>query len=246
MIGFCLAALGSWAPTRSALESAISFWPGFGLLRDGQQFVAPLALAESIGLGAGVAAVLAMAAGTRSRRTGGGRSRTGPAVMIGVIATVASVVLLPGLSWGAVGRLRAVSYPADWMVARRLIDSSRSSGSALLLPWEEYRRYPWNHGEAVFDPWPKFLARSMIWNDALQVGSTTIAAESPSTRRLAPLINSAQPITAALSAAGVRYVIVDAGPMLGRPRSRLASLARLPGAQVIIASRDLIVFKLPG
>jgi hypothetical protein len=261
VIGFCLAALGSWAPTRSALESAISFWPGFGLLRDGQQFVAPLALAESIGLGAGVAALLAMAAGARSRRTadqadragggagakraGGGRSATGPAMMIGALAMVASVVLLPGLSWGAVGRLRAVAYPADWMVARQLIDSSRASGYALLLPWEEYRRYPWNQGEAVFDPWPKLLGRSMIWNDALQVGSTTIAAESPSTRRLAPLINSAQPLTAALRAAGVRYVIVDAGPILGRPHSRLADLARLPGAQVVIASRDLIVFRLP-
>ena len=269
VIGFCLAALGSWAPTRSALESAISFWSGFGLLRDGQQFVAPLALAESVGLGSGVAALLAMAAGTRSRRTadkagngaggaadgtGGGagarrasrgKPSTGPAVMIAVTAMVASVVLLPGLAWGAVGRLQAVGYPADWMVARQLIDSSQSSGSALLLPWEEYRRYPWNHGEAVFDPWPKLLARSMIWNDALQVGPTTIAAESPSTRRLAPVINSGRPLTAALRAAGVRYVIVDAGPLLGRPRSRLAGLARLPGAQVIIASQDLIVFKLP-
>jgi hypothetical protein len=278
VIGFGLAALGSWAPTRSALESAISFWPAFGLLRDGQQFVAPLALAESVGLGAGVAALLAVAAGTRSRRTadnagragdgttgaadgadradgtgrgasarraGRGRPATGPAVMIAVTAMIASVVLLPGFAWGAVGRLRATAYPADWIVARQLIDSSRSSGSALLLPWEEYRRYPWNHGEAVFDPWPKFLGRSMIWNDALQVGSMTIAAESPSTRRVAPVINSAQPLTAALRAAGVRFVIIDAGPILGRPRSRLADLARLPGARVIIASRDLIVFKLP-
>src|SRR5208282_4851577 len=59
--GFCIAALGLSAPTLSALHAAISFWPGFALLRDGQQFLAPLALAESIGLGAGVAGLLAAA-----------------------------------------------------------------------------------------------------------------------------------------------------------------------------------------
>jgi hypothetical protein len=232
------------------------------VLRDGQQFVAPLALAESIGIGAGVAALIAAGAGARShqptgqptrasgtaggRRAGSQMPASGAAAVIGVTALVSSVVLLPGLAWGAVGKLRAVEYPADWITARQLIDSSRSDGSALLLPWEQYRRYPWNHGEPVFDPWPKFLARSMIWNDALQVGSTTIAAESRLARRLSPVINSAQPLTAAMRAAGVRYVIVDAGPLLGRRRSRLADLARLPGAQVVIASSDLIVFELPG
>ncbi|HWF80795.1 MAG TPA: hypothetical protein VN695_09435 [Streptosporangiaceae bacterium] len=272
VIGFCLAALGSWAPTLSALQSAISFWPGFGVLRDGQVFVAPLALAESVGLGAGVAALIAAAAGTRSGqpalaadRAGGGpghpgkatgraaggrairdKPATGPAAVIGVIALIASVALLPGLAWGAVGRLRTAEYPADWITARHLIDTSPPDGSALLLPWEEYRRYRWNHGQPVFDPWPKLLARSMIWNDALQVGSTTIATENRSARRLTPVINSVQPLTSVLRAAGVRYVIVDAGPMLGRPRSQLAELARLPGAQVVIASRDLIVFRLPG
>ena len=165
--------------------------------------------------------------------------------MIGVTALVASVVLLPGLAWGAVNRLRAVEYPADWTTARRVIDSSRSPGSALLLPWEQYRRYPWNNGEPVFDPWPKRLGRSLTWNDALQVGSTTIASESSSARRLGPVIDSTRPLTAALRTAGVRFVIVDAGPLLGRPRSRLPELARLPGARVIVASRDLIVFELP-
>jgi hypothetical protein len=251
--GFCLAAVGSWAPTLSVLESAISFWSGFAVLRDGQQLVAPLALGESIGLGAGVAALIALAARPRSRGPASGRASgratgpaTGPAVVIGVTALVASVVLLPGLAWGAVDRLRAVEYPADWTIARRLIDTSRSEGSALLLPWAQYRRYPWNHGQPLFDPWPKFLARPLIWNDALQVGSMTIPAESRSARRLGPVIDSERPLTAPLRAVGVRYVIVDAGPLLGRPRSRLADLARLPGARVVLASDDLIVFELPG
>jgi len=257
-----VAGLGAWRPTLTALRAATSLWPGFALLRDGQQFIAPLALAESIGIGAGIAALLAMRVATPragdnqdadrpsskpgARRADADNSARGAAITIGVLAVVASVVLLPGLSWGAVGRLRAVEYPADWLTARRLIETSQQNGSVLLLPWAQYRAYSWNNGQPVFDPWPRLLARTMIWNDALRVGSTTIAAESRSARRLGPVIDSGRPRTAALRAAGVRFVVVDAGPLLGRPRSRLPEMAGLPGAQVLLASPDLIVFTLSG
>ena len=158
---------------------------------------------------------------------------------------LAPVLLLPGLAWGAAGRLQAAQYPADWLRARQIIDGDRRPGSVLLLPWAQYRRYGWNHGEAVFDPWPRLVARSIIWNDALQVGSLVVAPESPQARRLGPVITSGQPLTAALRAAGVRYVVVDAGPLLTERGPRLAALAGLPGAQVLIASGDLILYRLP-
>ncbi|HEX9063921.1 MAG TPA: hypothetical protein VF843_02370, partial [Streptosporangiaceae bacterium] len=120
-------------------------------------------------------------------------------------------------------------------------------GLALLLPWAQYRRYDWNHGEAVYDPWPRLLTRTMIWNDALRVGRMTVAAESERARQLTPLIESGRPLTPALRALRVRYVVVDAGSLLrpGRPAARLPALARLPGARVVLASRDLVVFRLP-
>jgi hypothetical protein len=46
----------------------------------------------------------------------------------------------------------------------------------------------------------------------------------------------------------VRYVVVDAGPLLSDApagRGGLAQAARLPGAQLVMASRDLVVFRLP-
>jgi hypothetical protein len=55
-------------------------------------------------------------------------------------------------------------------------------------------------------------------------------------------------MTSALTSAGVRYVVVDAGQLLRldrQRRGRLALLARLPGAQVVLASQDLVVFRLP-
>jgi hypothetical protein len=247
--GLCLAAVGLTAPTLAALRSAIRFWPGFALLRDGQQFVAPLALALAIGLGAGVGALIEAArAPGGSRLIRGTQSVAGPAVTLGVLALAAPVILLPGLAWGAAGRLQAVQYPADWMRARQLIDADRHAGSALLLPWAQYRRYPWNHGEAVFDPWPRLLARPTIWNDALQIGRTTVAAESERARQFSVVIGSAGPMTSALAEAGVRYVVVDSGPLLRLDRQRrgqLAVRARLPGARVVLAGPDLVVFRLP-
>jgi hypothetical protein len=165
--------------------------------------------------------------------------------VLGVLALLAPVLLLPGLAWGAAGRLRAVEYPADWITASRMLDGSRATGSVVLLPWAEYRQYPWNHGETVYDPWPRMLARPVIWNDELTVGRTTVAAESQAALQLGPAIRAPGPLTFRLLAAGVRYVIVDAGPLLGRPRARLATLARLPDAQVLMATPDLIVFRLP-
>jgi hypothetical protein len=255
--GFCVASLGAVPPTLALLRAAISFWPAFALLRDGQQFIAPLALAEAIGLGAAVSQLLtgapaaAAAAPNRSSaqpdRARAAERRAAAGAMLAVFALVAPLVLLPGLAWGAFGRLRAVEYPGDWLAARSVLDSPAAGpGSVLLLPWAQYRRYPWNHGEPVFDPWPRLLSRKMVWNDALVVGSTTVAAESADARRLGPVIDSPsrRPLTSALVRAGVRYVIVDAGPLLGRPRSRLPELARLPGAQVLVASPDLILFRL--
>ena len=249
VLGICVASLGLTASTRTGLRDAIAFWPGFALLRDGQQFVAPLALTLALGLGAGVAALIsaARAPGT-SRLVKAGESATGPAITIGVIALVAPVLLLPGLAWGAAGRLQAAQYPADWLRARQLIEADRSGGAVLLLPWAQYRRYPWNHGEAVFDPWPRLIGRPMIWNDALRVGRTTVPAESERARELAPVIGSGRPRTPELIAAGVRFVIVDSGSLLSsglQHRAQLAAKARLPGARVVLASRDLVVFRLP-
>ena len=46
-----IANLGLTAPGRELLRALGSFWQGFAVLRDGQQFIAPLALAEALGAG---------------------------------------------------------------------------------------------------------------------------------------------------------------------------------------------------
>ncbi|HEY1673431.1 MAG TPA: hypothetical protein VGG50_11995 [Streptosporangiaceae bacterium] len=253
LAGLVIAAAGVTPAGRAVLRDLVAAWPGFAVLRDGQQYLAPLALTEAVGLGA-LTAWLVRAGRAAAPRAG---------AALGVMAVVAPVVLLPGLAWGLAGRLRPAEYPADWTRARQVIDGDPHPGTALLLPWAVYRRYPWNHGEAVFDPWPRFTAREVISSDALQVGRLVLAPESADSVRLNRIVTAPGPLTGALRAAGVRYVIVDAGPVLrraaaGRPAAghpeaghpaaspaALAALARLPGAQMIIAGPDLVLFRLP-
>jgi hypothetical protein len=231
--GLAIAVLGALPFGILMLRDLIGIWPGFAVLRDGQQYLAPLALAEAVGFGAAVTWAVRDLPAPGARRAAGA---------LGVMAVLAPVLLLPGLAWGAAGRLRPVPYPADWARARQIIDGDRRPGSALVLPWAAYRRYPWNHAEAAYDPWPLLLSRRVILNDALAVGPRTVAAEDPAARRMDRIIASPGPLTGALRAAGVRYVIADAGPLLG-PAGTPAR-ARLPGASVILASPDLIVYRL--
>jgi hypothetical protein len=232
--GLAIACTGLTSPGRALLHDLIGAWPGFAVVRDGQQFVAPLALAEAAGAGLGTAWLLRL-------------RRPAPVAdlryLLAAIAVLAPVLLLPGLAWGAAGRLRPVQYPADWLAARQLIDADRAPGSALLLPWAAYRRFGWNHGEAVLDPWPRLLQRPVIFNDGVQVGSTRIPPEDAQARLLNALITSGAPLSARLRRAGVRFVIVDAG--FGGRAGRYPFRGRLPGARVLLAGPGLVVYNLP-
>jgi hypothetical protein len=233
--GLAIACLGLTGPGRALLQALIGAWPGFAVLRDGQQFIAPLALAEAAGAGLGTAWLL------RLRRPAAVADLR---YLLAAVAVLAPAVLLPGLAWGAAGRLRPVQYPAGWLAAARLIDTDRAPGRVLLLPWAAYRRFGWNHGQAVLDPWPRLLSRPVIFNDGVQVGSTRIPPEAPQARLLNALIASEGPLTTRLEQAGVRFVIADAG--FGGGPGHYPFRGRLPGARVLLAGPGLVVYKLPG
>jgi len=286
--GLVLASLGVTAPGRDLLRALSSFWPGFAVLRDGQQFIAPLALAEALGAGllaswaAGPRTSAAVspdgpatddrapatdgtpATGDGSPGTGGGGPGTGErgpeagergrtteraGLAIAAALMLAPVLLVPGLAWGAAGRLRPVWYPPGWLNAARLIDDSRATGKVLVLPWTAYRRPGWNGGRALLDPWPRLLSRPVIWNDGPQVGDVRMLADDPAARRLNPVIAASGPLTPALKAAGVRFVVADGGPGSGRAPGDggVPGLAgRLPGATVVTAAPGLVVYRIPG
>ncbi len=239
--GLLIACIGLTAVGQDLLRSATGAWPGAAVLRDGQQFVAPLALAEALGFGIAVTwAMNPSPFGGRRRKQERPVSVEMTRVALGVLALLAPVLLLPGLAWGAAGRLRPAAYPAGWLAAARMIDASPARGDVLLLPWETYRTLPWNHGEVVLDPWSRLLSRPVIWNDGTRVGDVELAPDDPYARRLDGVIRGGGPLTAMLRAAGVRFVLDDAdGP--GQQAG-----ARLPGAVVLVDQPGLTVYRLPG
>jgi hypothetical protein len=249
-VGLAIAAIGVTSPTRTVLHNLVAAWPGFAVLRDGQQFVAALAVVEAVGLGVGAARLLGIARSPMSR-TSPRPAREPAAVALAVLAMLAPVVLLPGLAWGLGGRLRPVVYPADWLTASQIIDESPQPGSVLVLPWAAYRRYAWNNGGAVYDPWNKLVSREVVSNDGLEVGNQRLTQESAASIQLNRIVTASGPLTVMLRRAGVRFVVVDAGTLLAvQPKGltaqhNLAVHARLPGARVVLASRDLVVFQLP-
>ena len=239
--GLAIAALGVTAPGRDLLRSLIAAWPGFAVLRDAQQFIAPLALLESVGFGLAVTRALNPGSFGRKELIPGRPARADTAgTLLGVLALLVPVLLLPGLAWGAAGRLRPAWYPATWLSAAQTLDASPAPGSVLLLPWATYRTPPWNHGEVVLDPWTRLLSRPLIWNDGTQVGPVTLTPDDPRARSLDRVIDGTGPLTATLRAAGVRFVLDDPDGS----RSQVA--ARLPGSVMIIDLPGLTVYQLPG
>jgi hypothetical protein len=239
-LGLLIACIGVTSAGRDLLRAVTAAFPGAALLRDGQQFVAPLALLEAAGFGVAVAwAMNPGSLGTivQKLERPDGAGLIGAA--IGVFALLAPVLLVPGLAWGAAGRLRPAWYPAGWLAAARMIDASPARGDVLLLPWQTYRTPSWNHGEVMFDPWSLLLSRPVIWNDGTRVGDVELAPDDPRARRLDGVIGGSGPLTASLIAAGVRFVLDDQdGPgQVG---------TRLPGAVVLVRQPGLTVYQLPG
>lgn len=230
--GFAIAAFGVVAAP--VLKRLIGFWSGFAVLRDGQQYTAPLVLVIAIGAG------LVADALVRIVRT---KDEDGVDVLAGGVAVVVAVlplVLLPSLALGAAGRLRPVGYPDGWDAARKIVHDDGTAGDVLVLPWATYRGYPWNGGRTSLDALPRYLDRRVVTRDAVVVGSTTVPAEDPVARRLDPAVAGGGPLVPALRKAGVRYVALDA-----ETAPDASWHARLTGAEKVLSGPDLVLYRIP-
>lgn len=223
VLGFGVALLGATGPGRDVLAWLIGLWPGFGPLRDGQLYVAPLALVQALGLGA-VALWLsrpAAGAGAPGARASAAGRIVGAVAAAGLAAL--PVVALPGLLWGAQGALAPVGYPRDWLAAQAAVAADDRPGAVLVLPWSAYRGIDWSGGPVVvLDPATRLFDRRTVWNDDLVVGTpdggTVVVRGEDERAREAAGVLAPDPRTglsesldaAGLAGLGVRYVAVSA------------------------------------
>jgi hypothetical protein len=226
-IGLLVAAAGALPGLDHGLRLVVEHVPGGGLLRDGQKFVAPLAVALAAGFGAGVEWLAGLLA-TPARR------RVAACLLVAI-----PLLLLPTLAWGAWGRLGVARYPASWAEARAAVTADRVPGGLLVLPWHLYVGFPWNHDRVVLQPAQRYFPRRVVTNDDLELRGLTVPGEDPWSPRLAPLVLGSGPLAPAVPPAGVRWVLVEKiGPWSAYP-------PRLAGAELILDRGDLALYRGP-
>ncbi|MFI7143637.1 hypothetical protein ACIBO2_01900 [Nonomuraea sp. NPDC050022] len=239
-IGLGIACLGVTEPGRAAFRWLVGVWGGFAVFRDAQQFVAPLALLAAVGLGALTREALTREAPKREALAKEVLAKeAGKAGRWAVLMVLVPVAVLPTLAWGGAGALRAVSYPEGWSQAREVMRRDPEPGDVLVLPFESYRRFPWNGDRAVLDPAQRYFAvpgREVVANDSVRVGSMVVQAEDKRVRELERVLVGPSPD---LAAAGFRYIVVDAGTL--EERQRFAGW--LSGASLLVATDDLKLYR---
>ncbi|HEX5597639.1 MAG TPA: hypothetical protein VFX61_16715 [Micromonosporaceae bacterium] len=191
LAGGCLvlSSLGVLPGVEAGLRWLVESVPGAGLLRDGQKFLAPYAL------------VLVMCGALGVERLVTRWPTVAASLLVG--AALLPIAVMPDLACGGAGRLRPVSYPADWdQVAARV---AGDPGEVLSLPLSAYRAYSWNSGQVVLDPLPRYLAADVLADDTLYVGDVLVNGENPRFREVRRLLSEGRPVTAT----GVRWVVVQ-------------------------------------
>ncbi len=191
-VGLVVALVAVWPAALSPLAAL----PGGGLLRDGSRQLGLWVLAVAVGAGWGAVWL---------------RERALPALTPWLVAAL-PVAVLPALGWGLAGALHPVAYPADVLAGRALLDAQARPGSVAVLPFQTYRRYPWNGGRPSLTPWPRLLDRRVVAASDLTVstpeGRVTVAGEDGYAQEVAAALAGPQPATA-LGRIGVGWVVVD-------------------------------------
>ncbi|MEB4209008.1 hypothetical protein [Mycobacterium sp. 94-17] len=192
------------------LRTVVDAVPGFGVLRDGQKWVA-LAMPGYALAGAGAVVTV-----RRWLRIPG----TAPAL----VCCLALLLALPDLAWGVFGRVAPVHYPRGWTAVAAAINAD--PGAVAVLPAGTMRLFSWSGPTPVLDPLPRWVRARVLSTGDLVISGTTIAGEGVHARAVQELLLSG-PDPAALAAAGVAWLVVesDSAGGMGAAARTLSALA---------------------
>ncbi|OBH55312.1 hypothetical protein A5685_11060 [Mycobacterium colombiense] len=201
-------------PGLQLLSAVVDTMPGFGVLRDGQKWVA-LAMPGYALAGAGAAVTL-----RRWLRLSG-------TAVPALVCCLALLLALPDLAWGVFGKLTPVRYPRGWTaVAAAINEAAGDPGSIAVLPSGTMRLFSWSGPAPVLDPLPRWVRADVLSTGDLVISGTTIGGEGAHARAVQELLLSG-PTPAALAAAGVGWLVVesDSAGDMGAAARTLGALA---------------------
>lgn len=152
------------------------------------------------------------------------------------------LVVLPDLGAGLLGRLAPVEYPSGWEAVRAELVAAPDGADVVSLPWQAFRRYPWNGDRAVLDPLPRYLDRVVVTSGDLPVatddGVTTIRGEDPRAARVGAMVARGQPLAPSLVREGIGWAVVQ------RDTPGLVEPGLLEGAELVLHTPSLLLYRL--
>lgn len=205
-----------------AFAEVVANVPGAGLFRDGQRYLGPLVLLQSIGFGVAVHALL---------------QRVSLQRVVGVTAVLLPIAALPALAGG--GGLKVSHYPAEWARAQQAL-----GGPFIPWPFESYRAPVWNDRRPVLDPMPRYFDQPAVVPDELIVSGHRLAGEDARAAAVATAVRTAMrdgtDPTPALLQQGVGWLVYDRDAGGAPPRDSI------PGLTEVYSAMTVSVYQLAG
>jgi hypothetical protein len=186
-------------PGLHVLRAVVDAVPGFGVLRDGQKWVALAMPGYALAGAGGVVTV---------------RRWVQPAVTA-LVCCVALILALPDLAWGVWGQVQSVRYPPGWTAVAAAINAR--PGTVAVLPAGTMRMFFWSGPAPVLDPLSRWLRADVLTTGDLAVSGLTVPGEGAHARSVQELLMAGgEP--SRLASAGVAWLVVEsdtAGDMGG-------------------------------
>ncbi|OBJ05776.1 hypothetical protein A5660_15325 [Mycobacterium alsense] len=177
-------------PGLHALRALVDAAPGFGVLRDGQKWVALAVPGYAL---AGAGAVLTL------RRWLGSRAAA-------LACCLALILALPDLAWGVWGKVAPVHYPPGWAAVAAAIN--RDPRPVAVLPAGTMRLFPWSGPAPVLDPLPRWVRADVLSTGDLAISGVVVPGEGDRARAVQGLLLAGSD-PASLARAGVGWLVVE-------------------------------------
>jgi hypothetical protein len=181
-------------PGLHVLSALVDAAPGFGVLRDGQKWVA-LAVSGYALAGAGAVVTL--------RRWLGPMRPLGPTVAA-LVCCLALILALPDLAWGVWGKVQPVHYPPGWAAVAAAINAN--PGPVAVLPAGTMRQFSWSG--PVLDPLPRWVRADVLTTGDLAISGLTVPGEGKHARAVQDLLLAGSD-PSVLAPAGVAWLVVE-------------------------------------